>query len=337
MSRHRVTPFALFAFVFLFTNCGGQQKTNSNNSLSSNTPSGGGIPSGNGDPWAGLGGGSAGGSKSGGGSGTTTTAKAGDANGNGKLEPSELPPGVAVTNSDGSKVSNLPNGLERILFGAQGPEAVGAFSPPVPSAFPLPPPWVPSRTVLPSGGYYDFGGMYGWGWNGTGHFYYPNPVTNAPSCPNGYAPATILGTVNLDYPVVFCFRRHIDGIEADWDFGGMYGFRWAPEIQNHAPYVNPATNAASCPDGYQTGTALGTVNLDYPVNFCFRRHTYGVQERLHFGGAYGYRWDSDLRTHMPYLNPATNGANCPGDYLPSVALGTAFLDYPIVFCYQTPD
>lgn len=323
MSRRLGTGIAVLAFAFVFTNCANKQS-----GTVSLSDKGGSVPSGSSNPWGSLPTGS--GVDPNDPSATdkgTTTASA-------NLDPSDLAPGVSVDNKNGQTISNPVNGQNAIHITAAGPQRVSSLSPGPLSSFALPPPWVPSRTVLRDGGLYDFGGMYGWYWNGSGHAYYPNPVTNAPSCPLGYQGATILGTENLDYPVVFCFRPHVDGVEADYDFGGIFGWRWDATINNHAPYNNPATDATSCPATYSEGTALGTPYLDYAVKFCYRRHQPGVDGLFKFGGAYGYYWNKTLKNHMPYLNPATNGANCPDNYLPSIALGTAYLDYPIVWCYQ---
>ncbi|WP_309887987.1 hypothetical protein [Archangium sp.] len=55
-------------------------------------------------------------------------------------------------------------------------------------------------------GRYRFGGMYGYYWNGSTHATYVNPITGAASCPNGFTANRILGTYNVDYEVVFCYR-----------------------------------------------------------------------------------------------------------------------------------
>ena len=34
---------------------------------------------------------------------------------------------------------------------------------------------------------YDFGGMYGYYWNGSANLIYPNPATGKNSCPEGYS------------------------------------------------------------------------------------------------------------------------------------------------------
>ncbi|GMU06426.1 hypothetical protein [Corallococcus caeni] len=49
---------------------------------------------------------------------------------------------------------------------------------------------------------YRFGGMYGYRNGGV----YANPITGTTSCPNGFSAVRVLGTYNLDYEVVFCYR-----------------------------------------------------------------------------------------------------------------------------------
>lgn len=53
---------------------------------------------------------------------------------------------------------------------------------------------------------YRFGGMYGWHYNGSTHAVYVNPITGGASCPNGFTATQMLGTFNVDYDVVFCYR-----------------------------------------------------------------------------------------------------------------------------------
>jgi hypothetical protein len=53
---------------------------------------------------------------------------------------------------------------------------------------------------------YQFGGMYGYYWNGSGTGVYANPATGSDSCPDGFTRAKILGTYNQDYDVHFCYK-----------------------------------------------------------------------------------------------------------------------------------
>src|SRR5512140_3186602 len=55
---------------------------------------------------------------------------------------------------------------------------------------------VPGATGL------DFGGAFGYVAGNP----VPNPATGSATCPAGYTATTILGTINVDYPVYFCSR-----------------------------------------------------------------------------------------------------------------------------------
>ncbi|WP_375745369.1 hypothetical protein NR800_11520 [Corallococcus interemptor] len=110
----------------------------------------------------------------------------------------------------------------------------------------------------------DFGGAYGWRNGGV----YPNASTGTMSCPSGYLSEVVLGTYNVDYEVRYCHRQHFAGRPERYRFGGMYGFYW--NGRNHAPYTNPLTGAASCPDGFSALKVLGTYNVDYDVFACYR-------------------------------------------------------------------
>jgi hypothetical protein len=47
----------------------------------------------------------------------------------------------------------------------------------------------------------------------------------------------------------------------------MYGAYWTGSA--HAAYTNPLTGGSSCKPGYSAATALGTINIDYPVSYCY--------------------------------------------------------------------
>jgi subtilisin family serine protease len=113
----------------------------------------------------------------------------------------------------------------------------------------------------------DFGGMYGYYSNSYGEQTYVNPLTGSDSCPAGYSATTLLDTAHLDYPLVFCHRPHSQTVRGRYRLGGMYGAYWTGSA--HAAYTNPLTGGSSCKPGYSAATALGTINIDYPVSYCY--------------------------------------------------------------------
>jgi peptidoglycan hydrolase-like protein with peptidoglycan-binding domain len=113
---------------------------------------------------------------------------------------------------------------------------------------------------------YDFGGMYGYGWNTTTNTAnnYLNPATNGMSCPTGYTASQVLGTSGQDWPVYFCYAPHTTTSQPVYYFGGMYGYG------SPSNYPNPLTGSLSCPAGYTSSQVLGTPNADWPVYFCYK-------------------------------------------------------------------
>ncbi|HYO70695.1 MAG TPA: hypothetical protein VEU33_31910 [Archangium sp.] len=170
--------------------------------------------------------------------------------------------------------------------------------------------------------YVDFGGMYGFGSNGS--VAYPNPYTNATSCPSGYTAYKVLGTPNIDNPVFFCGKITSGGTTPVADFGGMFGFGYASN------YPNPITGGFNCPAGYTATRVLGTTNVDYSVFVCHKAGTANSQYR--FGGMYGYYWDGT--NHWAYNNPLTGAPSCLIGHTSNQALGTTNIDYELVGCYR---
>jgi hypothetical protein len=164
----------------------------------------------------------------------------------------------------------------------------------------------------------DFGGMYGYSFAGN----FPNPVTGGFNCPAGYTATVILGTVNIDYPLYFCYRLHANGVPANTDFGGIFSG------SGTGTRVNPVTKSATCPAGYTTTQVLGesTNRVDYPVYFCHKVHNEAIAEAGSFGGMYGYSCPQS------YPNPITGGFSCPNGSIATSMLGTANLDYPFFVC-----
>ncbi len=110
----------------------------------------------------------------------------------------------------------------------------------------------------------DFAGAFGWYLGGS----YSNPITGGTSCPSGYQTTVTLWSSNIDYPIEYCHHPHVVGTPERYRFGGMYGYYWNGSA--FAPYVNPITGAASCPDGFTATRVLGTPNIDFDVFFCYR-------------------------------------------------------------------
>jgi len=108
----------------------------------------------------------------------------------------------------------------------------------------------------------DFGGMYGYGSPDN----YPNPLTGGFSCPAGFTATRVLGTSGVDQPVFVCHRAGTTSPLVK--LGGMYGGYW--DGTNHQYYPNPVTGSNYCPSGYSIAAALGTINLDYGIIFCYQ-------------------------------------------------------------------
>jgi len=171
---------------------------------------------------------------------------------------------------------------------------------------------VPGATGL------DFGGAFGYVAGNP----VPNPATGSATCPAGYTTTTILGTINVDYPVHFCSRPPQVGSDPVFDFGGMWGY------VGGALASNPITNAGSCPDGYTDQTVLGAYNVDYPLHVCYKPHAAGTAPAYRFGGMWGHVNATATQ------NPATGAASCPSWFASSQVLGTFNVDYPLQFCWQ---
>lgn len=161
----------------------------------------------------------------------------------------------------------------------------------------------------------DFGGMYGYV-SGQPQV---NPATNGMSCPPDYTPTTVYGTNNVDYELTYCWRRHIDGRDPFYDFGGMWGY------VNGTMVPVPTTSDGNCPTGYTDRIVLGTTNTDWGLHFCYQAHQSGAAVRL-FGGMYG------TRNGTASKNPATGASSCPTGYTARKVLDTSGVDYPLYYC-----
>ena len=171
--------------------------------------------------------------------------------------------------------------------------------------------------------YIDFGGMYGY--SRTGNF--NNPITGTFGCPAGYTSHEVMGTVNVDYPLFYCYRMHANGVPANFDFGGIYS------SSGTGLRPNSVTGTGTCPNGYTSAQVFGdsTHNPDYPVNFCYKIHNESVPEAASFAGMYAPAYSTS------YNNPATGGLSCPAGTTSTMMLGTNNVDYPFYFCsYPLP-
>lgn len=180
---------------------------------------------------------------------------------------------------------------------------------------------------------YDFGGMYGYGWLNGGQIGFPNPATNAQSCPPGYDATLVFGAGGVDWSLYLCGRPHQPGRAPLYDFGGMVGLSGSPDLgalpwRSYNYYVNPLTHTDACPDGFQRVQVLGTAGVDNNLFFCFRPHVVGGASML-FGGASG-------DNNMPdggYANPVTGSRRtCPAGYDRYTGFGTPGVDYPFYYC-----
>lgn len=195
---------------------------------------------------------------------------------------------------------------------------------------------------------YDFGGMYGYhqaAAGGTGargavatsaRRAFNNPITGGPKCPPGYDKVLTYGTKGMDNSLYYCARERREGETPEYDFGGMYGqyFDFKAKVSRY--YVNPATGKASCPDGYQDEQVLGTKKVDYPVHYCWRRHADDHKDTTLFAGMYGFAANPGGKRMKKYVNPMTRGTSCPSGAVPSIALGTRHVDFPLIYCvHQT--
>jgi hypothetical protein len=207
---------------------------------------------------------------------------------------------------------------------------------------------------------YGFGGMYGRRVDGLLNF--PNPVTGANSCPTqyGYVPTQVSGSPTLsgyftgDGDLFVCTKKLEEGEESLLDYGGSYGGRYdytydpiTHALIGHSFFPNPATDANSCPVGYQPSTARNSPGYDYAFTYCYRSHQTGRPSFYEFGGAFGYQFDSTTLSHMGYPNFATQEMNCPLGFQKQYANGTFFgtvsagqpnnlnlVDYPVTMCFR---
>ena len=168
-------------------------------------------------------------------------------------------------------------------------------------------------------GYMDFGGMDGYGVNGN----FNNPTSGALGCPTGYRSQQVMGTAGVDYPLYYCYRMHVTGVPADFDFGGMYS------NSGTGLRTNPITGAGTCPPGYNTAQVYGgkSNSPDYPAYMCYKTHNESIAEAVHFGGMYGPAY------YTNYNNPATGSQSCPAGWVSALMLGTYNVDYFFYFCY----
>lgn len=162
-----------------------------------------------------------------------------------------------------------------------------------------------------------FGGAYGW----VNRQPVVNPYTGAQTCPTGYSDIKLLGTYNVDYEVHMCMRPRSNLTEPVADLGGMWGY------VDGKLRVNPATGAASCPDGYADQTVLGSYNIDWPLHICHKPHAFRTQATYRFGGAWGYINGGTLTA-----NPTTGAASCPDGFVTMNLLGTRNVDWSLGAC-----
>lgn len=111
----------------------------------------------------------------------------------------------------------------------------------------------------------DFGGMYGKTNDAdhTGTYWIPNAITGQPSCPAGFAAASIRNQHELYY----CWKRHVPGTKSPYLFGGLFS--------PNGNYANPMTDRKICPTGYSPALVHGTrggggVSTTREVVMCWR-------------------------------------------------------------------
>jgi dienelactone hydrolase len=212
----------------------------------------------------------------------------------------------------------------------------------------------------------DFGGFFSKPAIGESFVATSNGLTGTLGCPSGYSATRTRGSPGLDVTLFVCTRPHIEGVTAEWAFGGMFGagriFCSAGRAQNlagaaeldafdHARcahtsggfpssydfnFVNVLTGARTCPSGFFQATAVATHARELGISYCYRSLTAGEQPSFLFGGAYGSgRRESD-GTVVParYPNPATAGLSCPPGYIDAWSSGTANVDYYHHYCVR---
>jgi hypothetical protein len=107
----------------------------------------------------------------------------------------------------------------------------------------------------------EFGGMYGYPASD-----FTNPLaSNQRACPSGHTAVEVLGTTNVDYQLRWCYSSNLSDKVQD-KFYGVYG------LSGDSTYTNPVTGANYCDSvsGVKTKTVLGTYNVDYNFNFCWK-------------------------------------------------------------------
>ncbi|XXF78842.1 hypothetical protein P2318_03515 [Myxococcaceae bacterium GXIMD 01537] len=161
---------------------------------------------------------------------------------------------------------------------------------------------------------FPFGGMWGHA-NGAEAV---NPATGVPSCPSGFLPRRMQGTSNVDHSLYLC-----ESPATSLDFGGAIGY-----VNGGTLSPNPATGAASCPDGYTATRVFGTWGKDHPVLFCQRPSRAGAEPLYDFGGMWG------TVNSSPVKNPVTNASSCPAGYTAQQLLGTYNLDHNLYVCFK---
>jgi hypothetical protein len=179
---------------------------------------------------------------------------------------------------------------------------------------------LPLRTFQ-AGEQLAFGGMYGYGAEGSSKKIYPNPFTGRDSCPSGYTAQPFLGTSSLDWPAFFCYRVIGASETADYDFGGLYGFSFQKS------YPNPQTGTTSCPAGYESAQVLGATDQDWPLYACGRRHVSGAKA---FQGLFGF--GSVEQKEIGYIHPLTGQTSCPAGTSSTIVYGTDSLDWAVYQC-----
>jgi len=95
----------------------------------------------------------------------------------------------------------------------------------------------------------EFGGIYSTQWN--------NPFTGNKTCPSGFNSQTILGTINLDNGMVFCYSTASNNNKAT--FGGIFS----------TYYNNPITISKNCYFEHEGIQVYGTLNLDNGIKICY--------------------------------------------------------------------
>lgn len=179
-----------------------------------------------------------------------------------------------------------------------------------------------------------FGGMFGYGYNKSKleQIKYLNSVTNQNSCPNGYTATQVLGTINVDYPIFYCYKIVDSKQTSEYDFGGLYGYGYDTVTSKILIYKNPLTGSDSCPISFKAVQVLGTENIDYNLFYCIRNHINDGQN-FSFHGMYGYGYKfEDENRPITYPHILTGTDTCPANSTPLTFLGTTTIDYSVIIC-----